>query len=162
MEVTVKLIKEPYKRDKDIKQLLLYIAGESEGKEHTRYCRGEGVSPKPEKAVRQMITVQKFYKKAVQNFGKKESRRIYHYIVSLPACADDVNCVRIAAAGIADIFSGRHQVYYGVHEDTENLHIHFAVNAVSYMDGKKWHKNKKELEKLEIQIRERAKEVFWG
>jgi hypothetical protein len=29
--------------------------------------------------------------------------------------------------------------------------------AVSYVDGKKWHKSKKEIEKLEAQIRERRK-----
>ena len=61
---------------------------------------------------------------------------------------------------IADIFSGQYQVYYGVHEDEAHLHIHYAINAVSYVDGKKWHKSRKEIEKLEAQMRERAKEVL--
>ena len=59
-----------------------------------------------------------------------------------------------------DIFSGQYQVYYGIHEDEAHLHIHYAINAVSYVDGKKWHKSRKEIEKLEAQMRERAKEVL--
>ena len=69
---------------------------------------------------------------------------------------DDANCAKLAAMGIAGMFSGQYQVYYGVHEDTECLHIHFAINAVSHMDGKKWHKSRKELKEIEAQIRERA------
>ena len=157
MEIFVKFKKEAYPRNKDIKKLIGYIAGENDGKERTRYRRGEGVSPDPKKAAEQMIKVQKFYKKAGKNFGGKASRRIYHYIVSFPSTVDDVNCVVLAAMEIADIFSGQYQVYYGVHEDTENLHIHFAINAVSYVDGKKWHKSRKELEELEAKMREKAR-----
>lgn len=107
-----------------------------------------------------MIRVQKSYKKAVKRRGKKASRRIYHYIVSFPPSMDDANCVKLAAKEIAEIFSGQYQVYYGVHEDEEHLHIHFAINAISYVDGKKWHKNKREIKEMEIQIREKAKTAW--
>lgn len=30
----------------------------------------------------------------------------------------------------------RHQAVFGVHGDTDDLHIHFAVNCTSYEDGK--------------------------
>lgn len=160
MEIIVKFVKEPYGRDRDIRQLFRYIAGECDGKEHTRYCCGEGVSPEPEQAAWQMISVQKSYKKAEKRYGQKANRRIYHYIVSFPSSVEDANCVKLAAVEIARIFSGQYQVYYGVHEDEENLHIHFAMNAVSYVDGKKWHKNKRELEKLEAGMRKRAETAF--
>lgn len=126
-----------------------YIAGESDSKkERTRYCCGEGVSPEPKKATRQIISVQKSYKKATQRQGKK-------------ACMDDADCVKLAAMQIADIFCGQYQVYYGVHEDEEHLHILFASNTVSYVDGRKWHKSKKEIEELEVRMREKAREALW-
>ncbi len=160
MGIIVKFVKEPYGRDRDILQLFRYIAGECDGKERMRYCCGEGVSRKPEKAARQMIKIQKFYKKEAQNFGKKAGRRIYHYVVSFPSAVDDANCVKLAAIEIAEIFSGQYQVYYGVHEDEANLHIHFAINAVSYADGKKWHKKRRELGELEARMRVKAEAAF--
>ena len=159
--IIIKYVRKPYERDKDIRRLLCYIAGECDSKEErTRYCCGEGVSSKPEKAAEQMIRVQKSYKKAVRRNGEKACRRIYHYMVSFPPSMDDANCAKLAAMEIAGIFSGQYQVYYGIHEDTKYLHIHFAVNAVSYVDGKKWHKSKKELKEMETQMREKANAVF--
>lgn len=49
--IIIKLVKEPYGRDKDIQNLFCYIAGECDSKEeHTRYCCGEGVPLAPGKA----------------------------------------------------------------------------------------------------------------
>ena len=45
-----------------------------------------------------------------------------------------------------------YQTYYAVHDSTDNLHIHFAINAVSYKTGKKWHKSKRELLQLRQDI----------
>ena len=157
----VKPAREPYEKDKDIQNLLCYIARECDSKnEHTRYYYGEGVSLEPKKAARQMILVQKAFKKATRKSGQRANRRIYHYMVSFPPSMDDANCAKLAAMEIVGMFSGQYQVYYGVHEDTKCLHIHFAINAVSYVDGKKWHKSKKELKEMETQMREQAKVVL--
>ena len=111
--IIIKFVKEPYRRDKDIQNLLCYIAGECDSKEeHTRYCCGEGVPLAPGKAARRMISVQKSFGKAGRKYGKKANRRIYHYIVSFPLSVDDANCVKLVAMEIADIFSGQYQVYY--------------------------------------------------
>lgn len=161
-DITVKYIKEPYRGKQDILRLFRYIAGECDSKEErTRYRCGAGVSAKPDKAAMQMIKLQILYKKAAQRYGGKARRRIYHYMVSFPLSMDDANCAYLAAAEIADIFSGQYQVYYGIHEDTKNLHIHFAINAVSYVDGKKCYKSKKEMKELEARMREKAREVLW-
>ncbi len=53
---------------------------------------------------------------------------------------------------IAGLIFKDYMVYYGVYEDTECLHIYLAVNAVSRVDGKKWHKNRKEFEKMKKEI----------
>ena len=161
-DITIILNKEPYGWDEDIRKLCRYIAGESKNKkEITRYRCGEGVSIEPEKAAQQMISVQRLYKKARRRYGKKASRRIYHYVVSFPISMADANCAKLAAKDIAEIFCGQYQVYYGVHEDKKNLHIHYAINAVSCVDGKNWHKSKRELEELEAQMRERARKVLY-
>lgn len=161
--IIIKHVREPYEKDADIRKLFRYIAGECDSKEeHTRYCCGAGVSLKPKKAARQMILVQKAYKKAVRESGKRANRRIYHYVVSFPPSMDDANCAKLAAMGIAGMFSGQYQVYYGVHEDSECLHIHFAINAVSYVDGKKWHKSKEEIKEMETQMRERVEVAFYN
>lgn len=159
--IAIKFVKEPYGGDKDIRKLISYIAGECDSKkEHTRYFGGMGVALEPGKAARQMISVQKSFGKAGRKRRAKTCRRIYHYIVSFPCSMDDANCAKLAAVEMMDIFSERHQVYYGVHEDTKYIHIHFAVNAVSFVDGKKWHKSRKELGELEAQIRETVKTVL--
>ncbi len=141
-DIVIKLKRAPYERNKDILQLFNYIAGECDSKEEiTRYRCGTGVSTKPDEAARQMIKLQKSYKKESQRYGKKACRRIYHYMVSFPPSMEDANCVKMAAIEIAKIFSGQYQIYYGVHEDTKCLHVHYAINAVSYVDGRKWHKS---------------------
>ncbi len=53
--------------------------------------------------------------------------------------------IRTADVVAKEIFKER-QVFFAVHTSTKHPHIHFAFNAVSYIDGRKWHKSKKELE----------------
>ena len=151
--IVIKCLDEFYPEDRDITKLCKYIAGECPKKEKVRYCKGRGVPSEPEKAANRMIQIQKHYGKATQ-------RRIYHYIVSFPEETDDVNGVVVAAERVAGNFFETNQVYYGVHEDTDDLHIHFAVNAVSYRDGKKWHSSKKEFEILKDQIRNEVDEIL--
>ncbi len=39
---------------------------------------------------------------------------------------------------IAAYYAHRYQIVFGVHENTENLHIHFVFNTVSFVDGLKY------------------------
>lgn len=153
-DIIIKAVSEPYKRKSDMEKLMWYIAGDCPGKEKTRYVGAEGVSLKPDKAARQMQKIQRAYKKTT-------GRRIAHYVVSFPSAVEDANAVKLAAVNIVgDIFRG-HQVYYGVHEDKDNLHIHFAINTVSYMDGRKWHLDNMEFRRLRERIIETASEFVY-
>lgn len=49
------------------------------------------------------------------------------------------------AMQICAYYAGRFQIVYSVHEDTDNLHIHFVLNTVSYVDGKKFTESPAEL-----------------
>lgn len=150
--IVIKMNDEYYSGDDDIKKLMAYIAGETEDKEKTRYYNGRGLPRNYEKAAKTIIKVQRSMKKAKQ-------RRIYHLFISFPGEVDDVNYVKLVAESVANMLFEKHQIYYGVHEDTDNLHIHLAINAVSYIDGKKWHQSKKEFGKMKQEIHKIACEV---
>lgn len=151
--IVIKMNKEYYKADSDIETLLAYIAGETKNKEKTRYYNGRGLAKDCKKAAKAFIKVQRKY-------GKAKQRRLYHLFISFPEQVDDANFVKMVAENIANFLFDKHQIYYGVHEDTDNLHIHIAINAVSYVDGKKWHQNKKEFEEMKRKIRKVVEEIY--
>lgn len=150
--IVIKMNNEYYSSDEDISTLIAYIAGETKNKEKTRYYNGRGLPHNHEKAAKTIIKVQRSIKKAKQ-------RRIYHLFISFPSEVDDVNYVKLIAESVANMLFEKHQIYYGVHEDTDNLHIHIAINAVSYIDGKKWHQSKKQFEDMKKDIRKIAKDI---
>ena len=140
-EITVKIISN-YKRDTDIRNLLRYIAGNGKNKEKENVLslRGRGIAKDYSKAVEQMIRIQKLH-------GKNNKRRCYQIIVSFPEKLNEYkNLIILMANEIAEMIFDEYgfQVYYGIHTSTGNIHIHFAINAVSYRTGKKWHSSKKE------------------
>ncbi len=47
----------------------------------------------------------------------------------------------------ADKFFSGYQSLIGVHQDKDHLHVHIVTNSVSYIDGKKLHQTKHDLEK---------------
>lgn len=151
--VIIKDMNEHYPCDRDIKNLFKYIAGKTEKKEEVRYYGGRGVPKDPLDAADKMIRIQR-------HFGKAKKRRIYHYTVSFPKKLKDVNRVKRTAEALAAEFFKQYQVYYGIHEDTDNLHIHLAVNAVSYTDGRKWHKSRKEFKGFVKDLKDKVKETM--
>lgn len=150
---TVKEVGEYYQKNSDVRNLIKYIAGDCAGKEKVRYCNGRGLPKDSKMAADKLIWVQKYY-------NKDNKRRLYHFIVSFDETVDDPNCIKMVAEALAEKFFEKSQVYYGVHEDSDNLHIHFAVNSVSYRDGKKWHMNKREFSVFCRELKEIAYEVL--
>lgn len=69
---------------------------------------------------------------------------MYHMVISFPQKVRDKAMVQKAADTAADILFENYQVFYGIHLSKENWHIHFAINAVSYRTGNKWHQNNRE------------------
>ena len=145
--VIVKMKDEHYETENDMKNLLQYIAAEGSNRqtETLLKSRGKGVSPKPVKAARQMQAVQRIY-------GKESRRRMYHLVVSFLEGMKKKAAILRAAEEIADLLFENYQVFYGIHTSTENWHIHYAVNAVNYNTGKKWHQSKKEFGEMKEKI----------
>ncbi len=148
MERTIiKLVDKHYESDNDMKNLLKYIAGKGKNNcTEKLLCQcGRGVSKKFEEAAEQMIIVQKAY-------GKAKKRRMYQLIVSLPKYIHNKNVAMTIATEISDILYMDYQVFYGIHISKENWHIHYAINAVNYRTGNKWHQSKKEFDKMKREI----------
>ena len=42
------------------------------------------------------------------------------------------------AKRVCGYYADRYQIVYGIHEDTDNLHIHIVFNCTSFVDGKQY------------------------
>lgn len=128
-KLIIKQVNKPYDSDGALKNVLHYISR----KEECRYWRAFGASRKNiQEVVTQFLAIQ-------GNAGKASRKRIRQVIISFPLYMDDVNVAKIVAEAISEYIFEEYQVVYAVHEKIGNLHIHFAINPVSYMTGKKWH-----------------------
>lgn len=72
-----------------------------------------------------------------QYFQKTDKRLMRHFTVSFD---DETSAYDawILSWRIAAYYADRYQIVFGVHEDTDNLHIHFVMNTVSFVDGLKY------------------------
>jgi len=73
-------------------------------------------------------------------YGKTDKRLMRHFIISFTQQESQMflphELLQIGAA-IAYPIGLRHQIVFGVHNDTKCLHLHFGMNTVSYVDGRK-------------------------
>ncbi len=78
-------------------------------------------------------------------YGKDIGKRIRHSVLSFdksehitPEKANEF------AKKIIEFYASDFQIVYGVHANTDDLHIHFAMNQVSYTDGHRYDGKKKD------------------
>ena len=73
-----------------------------------------------------------------EKYNKTEGRKIFHMCLSYK---DDKEITKDKvlsdAKKVSDKIGEEFQNIYGLHEDTDNLHVHFAINSVNYKTGKK-------------------------
>lgn len=144
--LVIKLIPKYYPSEYDIMNLLQYIAGK--GKKDTEkisYIGAKGLSLKYKVAAEQIMIMQ-------EALRKNKNRRIYHMVISFPTNIQNDILIIGFAKKVAAMLWEEYQVFYAIHNSTGNKHIHFAINAVSYKNGKKWHKSKIELTELKGRI----------
>ena len=80
---------------------------------------------------------------------EKDSGRMYvHNVISFHK-DEQVTPEQVLEIGkaFAERFFSGHQYLIAVHQDRDHLHCHIVTNTVSYLDGKKLHQTKKDLEK---------------
>ena len=78
-------------------------------------------------------------------FNNYQKLRLRHWIISF-GDHDLINPIEAyyIAVEAAKFYADRYQLVFAVHEDTDQVHVHFVMNQVSYVDGRKYSGTKKE------------------
>lgn len=144
---TVIIVNGNYKNSSCLKNEIHYVTNYE--KTHG-YFGGRGINPyEPVRMVEQMRLIKKVYDRATGY------RQLRHIVISFEqnwnVTADKAFVI---ANEISKYYSERFQVCYGVHLDTDNIHIHFIQNTVSYVDGKMFSGGSMELDFFKRYVRD--------
>lgn len=90
-----------------------------------------GKSVSPDTAIAEMEAVQ-------EEWNKKFGKRVHHFVLSFA----DGECVTFEeaydiACAVADFYAPSYQIVFGAHVMQPHIHIHFAMNTVSFVNGMK-------------------------
>lgn len=111
-----------------------YIASNKEHDNRVLDYYAKGADPF--RAARDMLNVKKYY-------GKSDGNEYIQIVLSLEeseiSSEIDVQRFKIAGRNVADMLFERYkcQLAYAVHGNTDNLHAHYVLNSVRYVDGYK-------------------------
>lgn len=122
--------KEPEKAENDLQAAIRYV--ENGEKTEQRLYIG-GINCTRDHAYEEMTAVQK-------HFGNRGKVVAYHGVQSFPT--GEVTPEEAFAIGketARAMWGDKYQVLVTVHLNTDNLHCHFVVNPVSFVDGSKYH-----------------------
>ena len=145
-----------YKNKKSVNDLIHYIlrTDPDSNEIQVRFYGGTGVDYiLCERAIRQMKAVKKYFK-------KKSGLQIWHFIFSCPSTITNPMKLYDFATKIIKEHLLDYQTMFAVHEDTDNLHVHFIVNSVSFLDGRKWHQELSEFYSMKDSIEKMAWHYF--
>ena len=135
-----------YENEDAVENVVRYITrtrpGENRKDELIAYgAMGVSAYAEPEIMIQQMKYVQNFYE-----IERKKGARIYHEFYRFDEreqsiLGNNIVYLQQIALQCCNVYYERgYQVIYAVHYDREKrLHIHFCVNAVSFVNGNKWH-----------------------
>lgn len=95
-----------------------------------------GLNCNVEFASEEFLAVQK-------DFNKVKDIAVFHAVQSFkPKEVDALTCHKIGIEFAQRMWGDRFQVVVSTHLDKEHLHNHFSINAVSFVDGKRFYDNK--------------------
>ncbi len=124
-----------YKNKDAADKLVRYVFKDHGKGKQVRFFGGLGIDMvTSERAVRQIKKLKKMYRKS-------DGRQMYHFILSFDERIKNPIEVYEIGLRIMDAFFYGWQMIFTVHEDTENLHLHFILNSVNMLTGYKWHMN---------------------
>lgn len=130
------------KPGKNIKTIINYAAKDSKKeKDETLFC-GINCADNPAIAAYQMQHTKAYY-------AKLDGRQYKHYVLSFAPGEISVDKAKTYAKELADkCFGERFEVGVGIHTKSKGgkIHAHIVVNSVSFVDGKKLHFSKTDLE----------------
>lgn len=124
-------VNESYKTQQDLRNLICYAVSNNHCIESVYGAQGLRKSD-GNCMYQEMWNVIRFY-------HKENRRKALHYVVSFDRQREYFiglkEALEIGYQIAAKLFYGW-QVVFGIHTNTENLHIHFVVNNISYENGK--------------------------
>ena len=128
----LKLVTNPYDSEEAAANLVHYI------KNKAVYFGGGAVDPNH--AAEQMAMVRRV-------FDQQNGSLMYHFILAFSEAESKHHCnyagLREDAYTICDYFSSAYQIIFGIHRNDDRWHIHFAMNRVSFIDGRKYRSDKR-------------------
>lgn len=150
----------------NIKTVINYASKDAKKEKDDTLFFGINCADKPEFATYQM-------KKTKEYYGKLNGRQYKHYVLSFADNEINVNNAKSYAKELAQqCFGECFEVAVGLHVNSAGgkIHAHFIVNSVSFVDGKKLHFSKQDLEnfkhindsiakKYDLQIIDRSREA---
>ena len=123
--------------------IINYVSREFEQTQDTDTIKGVNVADNPEIAKLQMLNTK-------NSFGKNEGRQYQHYVLSFSANEKITakEAVKYATAHAEKCFGNRFEVFLALHQESngKKMHVHYIVNSVSFMDGKKIQTSKDDYE----------------
>jgi hypothetical protein len=89
-----------------------------------------------------------------KRYGKYSRLRLHHYVLSFdPVHKKNPELLAKVAVAVCDYIGRCYQIVASLHEDTLYPHVHFVFNAVSFVNGYKYHGGIGEYKELENNIR---------
>ena len=127
---------------KSIKTAINYAAKDAKReKDETLFC-GINCADNPAFATYQMAKTKELY-------NKTDGRQYKHYVLSFAEGEISKDSAKTYAKELAEkCFGDRYEVAVGIHINSKGgkIHAHIVVNSVSFIDGKKLHISKNDLE----------------
>jgi hypothetical protein len=144
--------------DKEMQALLDVIGYTTRADKTAQKAYVAGINCLPETAIQEMILTKR-------QFFKENGRLAYHgYLSFKPGEVTAQECQEIGMALAREMWGDRFQVVVTTHLDKEHLHSHFALNSVSFVDGKKYDRTDAEYARMrsvaDRLCRERGLEVI--
>ena len=137
----LKIVNESYKDQSSIRNLIDYVGRDktyTDSNVHNTYTGGVNIS-NLNNVAEEFIIVKNYY-------GSTDGRQVRHMILS-PDPKDLFTAPMLyeLALYVCAYYGNRYQVFFSVHTDKRtHLHVHFVMNTVSFVDGKKLHDTFKE------------------
>jgi hypothetical protein len=133
-----------YKTLRSVRRLINYILREDKTLDHLK----GGIFCNPDTAYDEFILTKELYHKLPEGTLSK-SNEVIHFVQSFKGQEATPELTKEVAEELLshELFQG-FQVLYAVHIDTDNVHVHFAINTVNYENGLRWHISKNDLQSV--------------
>ena len=138
----LKLVTKPYDSELAAANLVHYV------KNKAVYYGGGAVDPNH--AAEQMAMVRRV-------FDQQNGSLMYHFILAFSEAESKhiSNAAELlfGANYICKYFASDYQIIFGIHRNDDRWHIHFAMNRVSFIDGRKYRSDKRADSELYYTVR---------